>query len=164
MSKLVIRGWMWLVILGVAGGAHAAQNAPAANSRFLIQGDTVYDRKTNLTWQRCSVGQRWVEGTGCVGVINTFTFDVAKQQGDGNWHMPPKGKLATLIDRNRKANKQKPMIDELAFPDMDPANLVYWSSTPHGAADAWFVSFERGYIYYDYRSTPRSVRLMRRGR
>src|ERR1700693_3521239 len=131
MLKSMLRGWLWFIILGIAGGAHAAQDVPAVNPRYVIQGDTVYDKKTNLTWQRCSVGQRWVEGSGCVGVINTFTFDAAKQQGDGDWRMPPKGKLTTLIDRNRKANKQKPTVDEVAFPDMDPANLVYWSSTPH---------------------------------
>lgn len=164
MLKQVVRGWMWFVILGVAGGAHAAQSAPAANSRYVIQGETVYDKKTNLTWQRCSVGQRWVEGTGCAGAIKTFTFDAAKQQADGMWRVPPKGKLATLIDRNRKTNRQKPASDDVAFPDMDLENLVYWSSTPRDASNAWFVSFERGYIYYDYRSTPRAVRLMRSGR
>ena len=163
MLKVMIRGWMWFVIIGVAGGAHAAQNAPATNSRYVIQGGTVYDKKTNLTWQRCSVGQQWVEGTGCVGAIKTFTFDVAKQQGDGRWRVPPKGKLATLIDRNRKANNQKPTIDEVAFPDMDLENLVYWSDTSHGAANAWFVSFDTGYIYFDYRTTPRALRLMRSG-
>jgi hypothetical protein len=164
MLKLMIRGWMWFVILGVAGGAHAAQNAPAANSRYVIQGATVYDKKANLTWQRCSVGQQWVEAKGCVGVITTFTFDVAMQQGDGQWQIPPKRKLATLIDRNRKANNQKPTIDAIAFPDMDLENLVYWSSTPRDASNAWFVSFDNGYIYYDYRSTPRAVRLMRIGK
>ena len=163
MLKAMTCGWMWIVILGVAGGALAAQNAPAANSRYVIHGETVYDKKTNLTWQRCSLGQQWVEGTGCVGVITTFTFDVAKQQGEGRWRVPAKGKLATLIDRNRKANNRKPMIDEIAFPDMDLENLVYWSSTPRGASNAWFVSFDSGYIYYDYRSTPRAVRLMRSG-
>lgn len=164
MLKAMIGGWMWFVILGVAGGAHAAQNALAANSRYVIQGETVYDKKTNLTWQRCSVGQRWVEGTGCVGVIKTFTFDVAKQQGNGMWRVPPKDKLATLIDRNRKASKQKPALDEAAFPDTDAENLAYWSSAPRGVSNAWFVSFDSGYIYYDYRSTPRALRLMRSGR
>lgn len=163
MLKVILDGWIWFVILGIAGAAHAAQNAPAATSRYVIQGETVYDKKTNVTWQRCSVGQRWVDGTGCVGVIKTFTFDVAKQQGDGMWRVPPKGKLATLIDRNRKANKQMPTLDEFAFPDMDLDNLAYWSSAPHGVSSAWFVSFDRGYIYHDYRSTPRALRLMRSG-
>ena len=92
---------MWFIILGIAGGAHAAQNAPAANSRYVIQGDTVYDKKTDLTWQRCSVGQRWAEGKGCVGVIKTFTFDDAQRQGNGMWRVPTKNELGTLIDQNR---------------------------------------------------------------
>jgi len=164
MFKLMLHAWMWSAILGLAGGAHAAQNAPIANSRYVIQGETVYDKTTNLTWQRCSVGQRWVEGTGCVGAIKTFTFEAAKQQGDAMWRVPAKGNLAKLIDRNRKANKQKPTIDTVVFPDMDLENPVYWSNMSHGTSNPWFVSFDTGYIYYDYRSTPRAVRLMRSGR
>jgi hypothetical protein len=80
------------------------------------------------------------------------------------WGVPPKSKLATLIDPKRKVNNQKPTIDVVAFPDMDLENPAYWSNTPHGASDAWFVSFDTGYIYHDYRSTPRAVRLMRSGR
>jgi Protein of unknown function (DUF1566) len=163
MLKLVLRGWICLVIVAAAGGAHAAQNTPVADSRYAIQGETVYDKKSNVTWQRCSVGQQWVEGTGCVGIIKTFTFDDARHVAMGKWRLPPKGKLAGLLERKRKASGQKPQIDELAFPDMDLENLVYWSATPRDAANAWFVSFDRGYVYYDYRTTPRAVRLMRSG-
>ena len=167
MLKLMLRGWMWFIILGIAGGAHAAQNAPAANSRYVIQGDTVYDKKTDLTWQRCSVGQRWAEGKGCVGVIKTFTFDDAQRQGNGMWRVPTKNELGTLIDQNRKAQGQRPTIDAGAFPDMDLKKLVYWTSTSDpsdGVSLAWDVNFFVGDSkYYDYRSFTNAVRLVRTG-
>jgi hypothetical protein len=33
-------------------------------SRFEMRGDTVYDRRTGLTWMRCSYGQAWTESRG----------------------------------------------------------------------------------------------------
>lgn len=47
---------------------------------FVIQGDTEFDRNTELTWKRCSVGMRWAADQGrCLGVKRTFTFDDAQQ-------------------------------------------------------------------------------------
>jgi hypothetical protein len=34
---------------------------------FSLKGGEAYDAKYNLTWQRCSVGQRQDEGAGCLG-------------------------------------------------------------------------------------------------
>jgi hypothetical protein len=167
MLKSMLRGWMWFVILGIAGGAHAAQNAPVANPRYVIQGDTVYDKKTDLTWQRCSVGQQWAEGTGCVGVVKTFTFEDAQRQGDGTWRAPAKKELATLIDQKRKTQRQPPTIDVDAFPGMDLKKLVYWTSTTDkadGVSLAWDVNFLVGDSkYYDFRSFTNAVRLVRSG-
>jgi len=44
------------LILTLIVGSAFAQAGPAANSRYVIKGDTVYDKETNLSWQRCSVG------------------------------------------------------------------------------------------------------------
>jgi hypothetical protein len=30
--------------------------------RFVVHGNEVYDKKTDLTWQRCNYGQTWDEG------------------------------------------------------------------------------------------------------
>ena len=141
--------------------------APTANSRYVIKGGEVYDQKSNLTWQRCSVGQRWAEGTQCVGLVKTFTFDEAQRQGDGTWRVPTKKKLVTLIDRNRNAAQHKTTIDEIAFPNMDLASLRYWTSTSYDATDAWFVDFGVGDIDYlsNYgRSGSYAVRLVRSGK
>lgn len=152
------------LILALIVGSAFAQSGPAANSRYVIKGDAVYDKETNLTWQRCSVGQRWVDRTGCVGTVETFDFRTAQLQGSGTWRLPSKDELPTLTDRNRKAQLKKPMIDEVAFPDTDLKRLWYWTSTPAGDTGGWYVCFGDGDLFNGYYETRRfAVRLVRRG-
>jgi hypothetical protein len=164
MLQLMMRVLSWIVILGFGAGVQAVQSAPVDNARYVIKGEMVfYDKWTDLTWQRCSVGQRWVNGSGCVGMVKTFTFSDAQRQGQGMWRVPTKEELQTLIDYRRRANTEKPAIDETVFPDMDMARLVYWSSTAAGASDGWGVYFDNGYPGNYDRSAPYSVRLVRGG-
>ena len=148
-------------VSSVAAKPSAAQEIPAANSRYVIKGDTVYDTKTDLTWQRCSVGQRWVEGTGCVGEVKLFTYDDAQRQGDAPWWVPTKGELATLIDQVQVQRGQRPTIDELAFPNT--LAWGYWTSTSYGAEGSLYVHFGRGTSYYNDPSNTFAVRLVRGG-
>lgn len=134
-----------------------------ANSRYAIYGDTVYDKKTNLTWARCSVGQHWEYSIGCVGTIKRFNFNQAQQQAYGEWRVPTEKELATLIVENRVEQNLKPVIDVVAFPNMDMDKLVYWSSVPMASLHAWDVSFASGRVSYYYRSDVHAVRLVRSG-
>ena len=164
MSKLVMRVLPWIFVLGVGAGAQAASTAPEMNPRSAIKGEKViYDKSTDLTWQRCSVGQRWVKETGCVGPVMTFTFGAAQLLGRGIWRVPTKDELATLIDYRRRADTEKPTINEVEFPDMDMGKLVYWSSTSASAADGWGVYFDQGYPGNYNRSDSYAVRLVRGG-
>ncbi|WP_051068543.1 DUF1566 domain-containing protein [Thiobacillus denitrificans] len=138
--------------------------AAAADPRYVISSDEVYDKQTDLTWKRCSVGMRWKEGMGCVGVQKTFTFEDAQKQGGGGWRVPSKDELATLIDQARKKQERRPTIDVDAFPDMarQGAELWYWTSTPN-ASDAWCVGFSAGRVGNCLRSDTNAVRLVRGG-
>lgn len=155
------------LIVGSVFAANSTSTTPKANPRYAIQGDTIYDKKTDLTWMRCSVGQKWVEGNGCVGVVKTYTFDAALRFQNGSWRVPTKEELATLIDRTRKAQQQKPAIDEGAFPDMDLEQLWYWTRTFTDDSGVWGVHFCDGSFidnfYYD-RSRTSAVRLVRDGK
>ncbi len=182
MLQAMMRCVSMTIILGVAGLAQAQSANPpisvsvdssggfqgaqaqSINPRYVIQGDTVYDQKADLTWQRCSVGQHWKEGMGCVGVVETFTFDQAQQQAGGGWRVPSKGELRSLIDRKRAANHQSPTIDVVAFPDMVEHTLWYWTSTPNGDSLGWNVIFDAGHVSNHYRSNRYAVRLVRSGR
>jgi hypothetical protein len=114
------------------------------NTRLVIQGDTVYDKKTDLTWQRCSVGTRWNPTTQfCVGIKKVMTFDEANAAAwPGGWRMPTSDELQTLL---RGKNADGLYIDSAAFPDAgDLPTSWYWSSTPNGASHGWFVDFFNG--------------------
>ncbi|MBI3903826.1 MAG: DUF1566 domain-containing protein [Nitrosomonadales bacterium] len=160
MFKTMMHVWTGIMMAGLAGIALAG-TPPVAASRFVIQGDTVLDKKTNLTWARCSIGQRWKNGAGCTGTVDLFTFDDAQQQGGSGWRIPTKDELASLVDYARVANNQRPAIDEVTFPNLDRKKLEYWSSTPSGAAYGWPVNFYSGDTYYAYtRGNTFAVRLL----
>lgn len=164
MATTMMRVLLGISILGIGAAAPAAESHPVA-----VPGDAFtshmayYDKWTDLTWQRCSVGQQWEYETGCVGSVRTFTFSDAQHLTAGTWRVPTKDELATLIDYRRRAGTVKPTIDETRFPDMDIGKLVYWSSTPAGGADGWGVYFDAGYAGNYDRSDAYAVRLVRSG-
>ena len=153
-ASSIIMGLMLTLIVG----STFAQATSAANPRYVIRGGEVYDKKTDLTWQRCSVGQYWVEGTGCVGIVKEFTFDDAQRNDRAGWRVSSKDELVTL-----HMPKTSIEIDEVAFPDMDPRYTWYWTSTPNGATFGWAVHFNSGSVDYYGRSYTYAVRLVRGG-
>jgi hypothetical protein len=63
-----------------AGLTAAGQTTPSSGNRFEGRGAVVYDRKTSLLWQRCSVGQQWNNGS-CDGQAQTLTWFAARGLG-----------------------------------------------------------------------------------
>ncbi len=126
-------------------------------SRYVINGGEVYDKTTNLTWQRCAVGQQWKEGEGCAGPAQQMTWDEAMRQANKPWRVPTKDELWTLVSPACKS----PSLNGKAFLDN---NFWYWTSTESGAVEAWFVNFTVGYTSYINRTAPFAVRLVRDGR
>jgi len=184
MFRAIIRTWMCLFFLGfgIAAIAQTAQNEPAvknesgntgqvaqkpdalvANSRYVIRGDTVFDKKTNLTWQRCSVGQEWTEGKGCLGLRTLFNFNAAQGLKNKVWRVPTKEELETLIDLDRKSKGLCPMIDVIAFPNVESQS--FWTSTSIDDSLALFVDFSCFALGNGsaYRSVMFPVRLVRTG-
>ena len=159
---------------------NAEPSSALIDSRYVIKGDSVYDKKTNLTWQRCSVGQKW-DGARCAGNAERFTFDDAHNLGDQAWRVPTKDELASLIDQNRKAKGLKPMINITVFPNSE---VVYWSSTidtgksnliagifakstkstlDPSLTHGWLVHFNAGDVFSMMRGGTFAVRLVRVG-
>jgi hypothetical protein len=147
--------------------------------QILAGGSEVKDVQTGLTWARCSVGHAW-NGSTCAGQAKTFTFDQAQQQAGNGWRVPTvrelhslvwcstgktsdqddpkdgKGSIANLCD----GDFSRPTIRAAAFPQ--PAGF-FWSSSPYvgGSSNAWSVSFNYGYVYYNDRYNHGQVRLVR---
>lgn len=142
---------------GVEASCDPSQPTRTPTARYVIQGGVVYDRKTDLTWQRCSAGQQWDDEVGCVGVIEQMTWDEATGKAQEGWRVPTRDELATLVSPTCK----QPSINEEAFPDMDLGKLWYWTSTTNDDYLAWLVNFADGqFANYD-RSDVGALRLVR---
>lgn len=166
----ILRVYIWpfittlLLMLCINSSFASSPQKPSdVSSRYVIKGGEVYDKKTDLTWQRCNVGQNWKEGVGCVGIVMKMTFDEAQWIGSEPWRLPSKDELFSLIDDIRAEKHQKPAIDEVAFPGIDKSNLVFWSRTPFNNFNGWTVVFDDGYVEYSNRSNVFPIRLVRSG-
>ena len=128
-------------------------------SRYQAQGSEVLDTTTHLVWRRCSVGQRWTDANGCVGVIQQLTWEDARKQATQGWRLPSKVELASLVEPACGS----PAIDERAFPDVELTKLWYWSSTREGAL-VWYVAFGGGSLQQASATSWNAVRLVRDSR
>jgi len=134
----------------------AAASAAAGAGRFVMNPDnTVADRSTSLVWRRCSVGQRFDAGLGCVGLARKLWFAEAQRLEDRQWRLPTGRELRTLFDERLQT-----MIDPAAFPDA-PATW-YWARSPRGEAMAIGPSCGSGGNDSCYQADARAVRLVRR--
>lgn len=134
------------------------------NSRYVENGDEVYDKVTNLTWSRCSFGQRWVKSKGCVGTVKQISFDQAYKFTNAQWRLPTRTELASLINPTKKTTPAALTIDTIAFPDMDLDKLYYWTGTEEDNSFAWAILFvDSGVQSVLYRSHRYAVRMVRTG-
>lgn len=100
---------------------------------FADHGDgTLTDRRTGLTWSRCSAGQSWQSGS-CVDKASEFDWTAAEsyvrevnERGDlfyADWRLPNLRELATISE----VNCQDPRINLEAFPGT--AQGFYWTAS-----------------------------------
>jgi hypothetical protein len=146
----------FLLFAGAAWSAcDAAEAAQAAKNRFVVQGDTVYDRETNLTWKRCTEGQRWDDVGGCVGEAELQVVEFDRKDPALSWRLPSLRELRSILAENCR----NPAIDQGVFPNT--VSGWYWTSTPP-ASRRWLLNFADGDVSYG--SMRAAVRLVRSGR
>jgi len=134
----------------------------------------VRDKRTNLEWMRCSIGQDWNELTQyCDGKATSYTFKGAQaiarrlnQAGGYNsridWRVPKKEELASLIfcskgytggytSKNIRPGfgscadgSLRPTIAQAVFPGT--SRDFYWSSSSYEESSqwGWYVNFDFG--------------------
>lgn len=129
---------------------------PLATTRFVDNNDeTIKDNRTNLIWQKCSLGQ---SGAGCAssgnvgdnynaqrtdwaGALNTCkNLTLASK----TWRLPSVTELLSVMDKSRAY----PSIDTSFFPVAvsDP----YWTSTTiiGQPENAWYIYFSMGLLLH----------------
>ncbi len=154
--------WRLVLCISVSLGLPGIASSMAAEvdgNRFEAVGGLVHDSKTDLTWQRCTVGQRWInEGNRCEGPPVRLTFDDAKRLERDGWRIPTLDELLSLVVTGRT-----PTIDEQAFPDTPP--VYYWATDNRDRGSAWYVLFENGRSnhYFPPRTNQDLVRFVRTG-
>lgn len=127
-------------------------------SRYEINGDEVYDKETNLTWQRCSVGQDWKEGQGCVGEPRAVSIKDARRT-PGKWRLPTKEELSSLV-----SNACLKSVNAEVFPGIGLMHPSYWTSSETAPGLIWTVNLSSGSDFNALQDSSNGVRLVRTGR
>ena len=134
------------------------------NDRFIDNGDgTVKDKKTNLIWMRCVLGQEW-DGQTCTGAAATYTWQQALKEadvytfaGNNDWYLPNIKELTSIVERAC----YDPAINKNVFPKTPSAG--FWTASPYADSNvyAWFVDFDYGGVSNRYKNYYVYVRLVR---
>lgn len=149
---------MFLLAVTMArAGCEPSTKPPASNARYLVTGESFYDEGTDLTWMRCTVGQRWAEGHGCVGDPKKFTHAEANRPWAKGWRIPTRDELKTLVQKNCR----EPSIDDVVFPNT-PAS--WYHTNGKSGSLCWQVSFRDGAVDRYYCDNEAYVRLVRPGK
>jgi len=134
------------------------------NIRFTIfENGTVYDKKSNLVWQRCSLGQTWLNAN-CNGDASTHSwegaFDIALSNNfnnQSNWRLPNIKELHSIVEYACYL----PSVNAVVFPNTP--NAIYLTSSHNTYNDryAWGVNFTFGNDEVVRRYNSGSIRLVR---
>ena len=159
-ARLVLAaGFVLLATSAARAVCDAKRPSTTPSSRYVLRGDEVYDTQTGLTWQRCSLGQTWKEGSGCIGAIKRLTWSDAVAQAPTGWRLPTKDEFVTLVSPTCRS----PAVNDEVFPNMDPENLWYWTGTPSNKSSfAWHIILDDGFADgRGIRKDPHGVLLVR---
>jgi len=144
-------------LMCVATGTLAAEctfEPRIPTSRYEITGGQVFDKETKLTWQRCSMGQTWVEGTGCTGTPEELSWEQLKKL-DGAWRLPTKDELMSLVSKACLRS-----INAEAFPGITRQSPSFWSSTETAPDLTWIVDLNTGWEFNALRAAKNGVMLV----
>lgn len=147
----------------------AAIVADAPDSRYVLKVDgTVIDKKTELVWMRCTLGQTW-DGSVCKGSASSHDWQQALQKaknsvfaGQSDWRLPNLKELQSLIE----GRCFSPAVNKAIFPNPSSTSFrSFWSSTPDtdNNGGSWGVDFNYGLGKAFSKSSALSVRLVRGG-
>ncbi len=115
------------------------------STEFVDMGNgSVFDNKTDLTWQRCHVGEKWKDST-CIGIADLVVWEDATKIKDtlankNDWRLPTKKELETLLFCSNNVCT----INTDIF--SNNAKTRVWSSSSDNQhfGNVWYVDFRTG--------------------
>jgi len=149
-----------VVVIPMAGDDVPAELTPStpvakvdtSQSDYTIMANTVIDNITKLEWQRQDDD-------------TTRTFDEAWDycvdldlDGHQDWRLPSVNEFTSIVDYGQ-ANG--PLIEEVAFPNTNPA--FFWSAVNSAidTSSAWIILFQTGNVALHDKSNNNFVRCVR---
>lgn len=147
----------FVVISLVSDGVNSQTHDRVADAlRYEFHGDRVYDKQTDLTWKRCSVGQQWREPDQCIGKPSELTFyQAARLPKKGfAWRLPSPFEVSTLSRGALEGRLSMsyglpgPLADMQALPLMDCYRLMYWTNEVTSSTGAWIADFNNGNVQF----------------
>ena len=112
-----------------------SEQSSTSHSEYTINGDTVYDRGTQLTWQREVPDTRlnWRDAKAHCANLNLGRFSFG-------WRLPTEYELMTIVDKRAHSAT----IDRVAFPNTKA--FWFWTNTIYvdNSSYAWVVGFGAG--------------------
>lgn len=149
LSALAFSQYSLAVVDKAPNCAEVFDNLPIS-SHYQDNGNgTLTDRRTNLTWYRCSAGQIWSNGR-CKGHPIVRNFNAAQEwaaeaevAGSSGWRLPEIDEMVELVVKDCRS----PAIDTNAFPGIVAEN--YWSSEDNfwTRSMAWSLFWYKGEYY-----------------
>lgn len=150
------------IFCGGTGQDGEYQNGlPMTGERFTDNEDgTVYDKATNLTWQKCSRGQESLRCSGSATTSNwsgSLSYCNTLNLSGGKWRLPNRNELASIID----LSGVEPTINNKLFPNTP--SVYYWTSTTFQQVytSAWVVNFGNGVVNFQVKTLPNYTRCVR---
>ena len=144
---------MWRKIFGTAALAFMLcltglimSGAAFADDRCVDNGDgTVTDSGTGLMWQKETAGP--MDWEAAMSYASGLSLG-----GHSGWRLSSRDELLGLFNSPCKSMVKVKL------------ETYYWSSTTYYQTNqAWYVSFNNGYVHYDYQTYSQYVRAVRAG-
>ncbi|MDH5721684.1 MAG: DUF1566 domain-containing protein [Spirochaetia bacterium] len=145
----------WMSIASIPKGnnfVRCVSSQSLSNGSILFDNGngTITDKMTNLTWQKCSMGQN--NDTSCSGTAtintwqNSLNFCNSLTLAGKSWRLPNINELESIVNRT----VSYPSIDDIFFPNSSVFH--YWSSSTTISTNnwAWAVSFGHGGLTNDF--------------
>ena len=133
-------------------------------SNYISRGYYVIDLKNKIEWMTCPVGMVWKENT-CIGEAKKYELkfipkiiELANNQLEGNWRLPSRDELESLICQEC----QKVKINLKIFPKTPPE--PFWTKDKNFWQPKfnWIVNFLNGNTFGRYPGyKPNYIRLVR---